>query len=555
MMDLYGMVSPSWSPHPRCHYHQLIPGARERLQEEFVMTESEERFRQLIELSPNALVVQSENKIVYVNPSGAALFGIEKTKELFGKSLWEFVPPRYQTIVEKRCQEFTENGPPAPPIEMAITRVDGQHLDVEITATPLIYAGKPAIQAVFHDITTRKLVEEQIRQRSIELAALNAIAETVSQSLDLKKILNDTLEGVTQLEILGEETQGMIFLLDETGDALYLAAHYGAPKDHPCLIQPPKLGECLCGLAVQEGEPVISDNCYDDKRHTRCWDDMPPHKDICLPLMVRGSVLGAMDVRLPQTKEIGENIVELLSSVADQVSIAIENARLFDEVRLQSERLRTLSKRLAEIEDAERRRIAAELHDQVGESLTALGINLGIMRKQLKVSGELELNKYVDDSLALVDKTTERIRDVMSELRPPMLDDYGLMTTLRAYGEQFSNRTGINIIVSGDEMDPRFPDQVEIALFRIATEALTNVAKHAAASQVNVAIEFNKDSAQMMISDDGIGFDTRRTFRDDQNPGWGLMTMSERAESVGGVLRIESRINNIGTRVMVEVPR
>jgi PAS domain S-box-containing protein len=520
MMDLYGMVSPSWSPHPRCHYHQLIPGARERLQEEFVMTESEERFRQLIELSPNALVVQSENKIVYVNPSGAALFGIEKTKELFGKSLWEFVPPRYQTIVEKRCQEFTENGPPAPPIEMAITRVDGQHLDVEITATPINYDGKPAIQAVFHDITTRKLVEEQIRQRNIE-----------------------------------QETQGMIFLLDETGDALYLAAHYGAPKDHPCLIQPPKLGECLCGLAVQEGEPVISDNCYDDKRHTRCWDDMPPHKDICLPLMVRGSVLGAMDVRLPQTKEIGENIVELLSSVADQVSIAIENARLFDEVRLQSERLRTLSKRLAEIEDAERRRIAAELHDQVGESLTALGINLGIMRKQLKVSGELELNKYVDDSLALVDKTTERIRDVMSELRPPMLDDYGLMTTLRAYGEQFSNRTGINIIVSGDEMDPRFPDQVEIALFRIATEALTNVAKHAAASQVNVAIEFNKDSAQMMISDDGIGFDTRRTFRDDQNPGWGLMTMSERAESVGGVLRIESRINNIGTRVIVEVPR
>jgi PAS domain S-box-containing protein len=523
--------------------------------EEFVMTENEEQLRMMIELSPDAFVVQSENKIVYVNPAGAMLFGFGMTKELIGKSIWEFVGQRYQNIVEKRCRQMAEDGMQSPPIEMELFRLDGHPIDVELTAVPFTHKGKPAIQAVFHDITARKLVEDQIRQRNIELAALNAIAATVSQSLDLGKILDDSLEGVIHLDILGEGAQGMIFLLEDAKDTLSLAAHLGVPVNHPCLKHPPRIGECLCGLAVKLGEPVISDDCFIDERHTRSWPTMPPHKDVSLPLKVRGNVFGAMVVRLPASKEIGENVVELLSSVADQISVAIENARLFEEVSQQSGRLRTLSERLAEAEDIERQRIARELHDQVGESLTALGINLGIIRKKLTESNQLELQQHVDDSLILVDKTTERIRDLMSELRPPMLDDHGLISTLRWYGEQFSDRAGIDVVVSGDEPDPRLPARTEIALFRIATEALTNVAKHAAASQVAVDVEFDEDTFQLVISDDGVGFDTGRPFREDQDRGWGLLTMSERAESVGGKFRIESRTTDGGTRVISEVPR
>jgi len=519
------------------------------------MKENVGQFRQLIELSPDTFIVQSENKIVYVNPAGAVLFGFSKTKELLGKSIWEFVEQRYKKIVEKRCWQMTEDGIHNPPIEVELIRLDGHPVDVELTAVPFTHKGKPAIQAVFHDITARKLVEDQIRQRNIELAALNAIAATVSQSLDLGKILDDSLEGVIHLDILGEGAQGMIFLHEAAIDTLSLAAHLGAPVNHPCLKQPPRIGECLCGLAVKLGEPVISDDCFSDDRHTRCWSDMPPHKDVCLPLKVRGNVLGAMDVRLPASKEIGENVVELLSSVADQISVAIENARLFEEVRLQSDQLRILSGRLASAEESERQRIARELHDQVGESLTALGINLGIIRTQLPEHDESRIRKFVDDSLALVDKTTERIRDLMSELRPPMLDDFGLIATLRWYGKQFSDRAGIDVVVTGDEPVPRLPAQTEIALFRIATEALTNVAKHAAATHVTVNAEFGENTFRLLISDDGVGFDTGRLFREDQDRGWGLLTMSERAESTGGKFRIESHTPDGGTRVITEVPR
>jgi signal transduction histidine kinase len=436
-----------------------------------------------------------------------------------------------------------------------MTRNNHLPVEVELTSSLFTYQGKSAIQFFLHDITTRKLVESQIRQRNIELSALNAVAATVSQSLDLENVLKDALGCVVQLQILGEGAQGIIFLHDKSSDTLSLAAHRGVPDDHPCLKRPPDLGECLCGHAVKTGAIVISDDCFEDHRHTRVWSTMPPHKDICLPLRVRGVILGAMDVRIPATKDINKGIVELLTSVSDQISVAIENAQLFDEIRFQRERLSQLGARLAEVEDAERKRIAMVLHDQVGESLTALGINLGILRKQLRSQDPERLLPFVNDSLNLVDKTAERVRDLTSELRPPLLDEYGLITTLQWYCEQFSERTGIAVSVSCEKDSPRLSGKMEIALYRIAIEALTNVAKHAKASHVNVIIRHDETTMRLEIIDDGIGFDTRRTPGDDVDRGWGLLSMAERAESLGGKLLVESDPSKGGTLVITEVPR
>jgi PAS domain S-box-containing protein len=516
---------------------------------------TEATFRDLVELSQDAFAIQCEDRIIYLNPAGAVLLGIGKVDKLPGKSVWDFIPRRYMNIVERRCRQMLEEGTTAAPIEMEIIRLDGRSIDVEVTAIPFTFSGKPALQVVFHDTTTRKAVEEQIRQRNIELSTLNAIAATVSQTLDLKMILDDSLEDILHLDMLGGDAQGMIFLREDDRDILALAAHRGAPENHPCLQRPPRIGECLCGLAVQLGEPVLSENCHTDARHTRSWPDMPNHKDVCLPLKVHGNVLGAMVVRLPESKEIGQNVVDLLSSVADQVSVAIENAKLFAEVAQQSETLRVLGGRLAQAEDAERLRLARELHDQVGESLTALGINLNIIRSQLTTSETEDLHRYLDDSLNLVERTTERIRGVMSELRPPMLDDYGLVAALRWYCERFSSRVGVDVVVQGTEPVPRFPSTAESALFRIATEALTNVAKHAQASQVTVTVTSDRHLLKLVITDNGIGFDSKRTFATDPPRGWGLLTMSERAEIVGGNCRVESLIDNGGTRVIAEVPR
>lgn len=527
---------------------------QERIAQDDIL-EREERFRRLVELSPDAIAIQSEDKIVYMNSSGASLFGARDVEEIMGKSVWDFLPTEYKRIVERRYKQIKEEGITAQPIEMELVRLDDRRVDVEVTAVPFVYNGKPAFQAVFHDITTRKWVEEEIRQRNIELAALNSIAETVSQSLDLNKILNDALNDVIQLDMLGGQAQGMIFLRSERSDILQLAAHKGAPENHPCLTSSPRVGECLCGLVVQTGEPILSECCHTDERHTRTWPDMPHHKDVCLPLKVRGSISGAMNVRFPADKDIGENVVELLSSVADQVSVAVENARLFEEVRQQRNKLRILGTRLAETEEAERKRLARELHDQVGEGLTALGINLNIIRTQFSGNEQAKFMHYLEESLMLVDKTTERIRDVMAELRPPMLDDYGLLATLRWYGERFSDRADVSVIAVGEEPDPRLSESVENTLFRVTIEALTNVAKHAHASHVTIRLDEEEDTMRLTVSDDGVGFNTDHPPRDDPDRGWGMLTMAERTEAIGGRFHIESSTSGGGTQVVVELDR
>ena len=519
------------------------------------LKDDEQRFRQLVELSPDAIGIQKEDRIIYMNKAGVGLFGAECAEDLIGKSIWSFIPDEFRETVVVRFQQRRDAGTEAPLLEMKLIRLDGESIDVEVTAFSFVLDGKPAIQAIFRDLTKRRRVEKEIRQRNIELAALNAIASTVSQSLNLQKILNDALDDVLQLDVLGGEVHGMIFLQNELTGELSLAAQRGTPKDHPCLESPPKLGECLCGLAIERGRVVISEDCWTDKRHTRSWHRMPQHKDICVPLIVRGKVLGGINIRLPMVKEITENVTQLLTSVGGQISVAVENAQLFETVDLHRERLRVLGARLAEAEETERRQLSRELHDQVGQNLTALGINLNILRSQLPPDDANRMLSTLDESMELVEQTAERIRDVMADLRPPMLDDYGLVATLRWFGEQFASRTALAIEILGEEPAPRLAPPNENALFRVATEALTNVAKHAAATQVTISVECTDEALRIIVADDGTGFDPHIETEPGEDRGWGLITMAERIESVGGRFWVESGPYNGGTRVFAVVPR
>jgi PAS domain S-box-containing protein len=219
-----------------------------------------------------------------------------------------------------------------------------------------------------------------------------------------------------------------------------------------------------------------------------------------------------------------------------------------------AERLLALAAQRAEVSEAERQRLARELHDQVGQNLTALGINLNIVRTQMPEEAAAPVRSRLDDSLSLVEQTAARIRDVMADLRPPVLDDYGLVAALHWYGEQFARRTNIAIAVEGEEPVPRLAARVENALFRIAQEALTNVAKHAQATHVTVIVEVDSGTSRLVVADDGIGFDPAHPAEPDQGRGWGLLTMAERAEAVGGRCRIESAPGQ-GAQVIVEVAR
>lgn len=249
---------------------------------------------------------------------------------------------------------------------------------------------------------------------------------------------------------------------------------------------------------------------------------------------------------------IGEN--GIFQGIIESNRDITEKIKVEQALQQYTEQLRALTVQLAEVEDAERLRLSRELHDQVGQNLSALGINLNIILTQLPEGVNPQVLYRLDDSIKLVEQAGEQIRNVMANLRPPVLDDYGLVAALRWYGDQFSRRTGITINMVGEDPDPRLETRLENAMFRIVQEALTNVAKHAQASKVSVTVNIDSEVLHLEIADDGIGFDTARHTKPEDDQGWGMLTMTERAEAVGGQCRIESTPHQ-GTRVTVEVPR
>jgi two-component system sensor histidine kinase UhpB len=190
----------------------------------------------------------------------------------------------------------------------------------------------------------------------------------------------------------------------------------------------------------------------------------------------------------------------------------------------------------------------------VGQNLTALNLNL--KRLQNKLSGENKdpLQNILTDSANLLEETTRQVRSVMADLNPPMLEEYGLVPAMSWYGDKFCERTGVAVHITGDQLKLRMPQRVELTLFRIAQECLNNVAKHAQASHVEIVFQVSRDAVIMSLEDNGAGFEPENVSAKSSQPHWGLLTMKERALSVGGELSIHTAVGK-GTRVEVTVRR
>jgi PAS domain S-box-containing protein len=231
-----------------------------------------------------------------------------------------------------------------------------------------------------------------------------------------------------------------------------------------------------------------------------------------------------------------------------------ERKRAQEEILRQSDQLRALAARLANVEETGRQHLARELHDQVCQSLTALSLTLTLLRTQMPRKAAAKIQGRMSEVVALVDQIAETIRDVMAQLRPPMLDDYGLLSALHWYAAEFSGKTGIGVDVQGQEAVPRLAAPVELALFRIVQKAMANVAKHARATKILLTEAEDNGTVRLVIADNGVGFDQERLGQPEGRRLWGLMTMSERAAAAGGRCRIDSQPGQ-GTLVVVEVSR
>lgn len=318
----------------------------------------------------------------------------------------------------------------------------------------------------------------------------------------------------------------------------------------------------LCRLVAESDRPLCW-NQAELEAHPE-WpglqalsDGRPPIRGwLIAPLYLStGSYLGFMLLSAKEEGEWATTDEALLWQLAQTTATAIENALLFRSLSEQREQMRGLALRLAQAEEGERRRLARELHDGVGQLLTALNIDIYLLREAFPADSDTY--SRLTEAQAVVQEAMNRTRDVLVELRPTTLEEQGLGAAVRWYAEHFSQRTRLAIEVDGEEADERLSPDVELALFRIMQESLTNIAKHAEADQVTIQMQHQDGHFHLMIADNGKGFDLaalqQARRQGEARPSWGLINMRERAEAVKGHLEIEAR-PGAGTKVIVQVP-
>lgn len=231
----------------------------------------------------------------------------------------------------------------------------------------------------------------------------------------------------------------------------------------------------------------------------------------------------------------------------------VQKTVLLRETEARSKRLEALSSRVARAQEEERERIAHELHDGLGQALTAIKLDLAAAARAMKpeVAAAAE---YLDKARRLADESLDELRRMASDLRPAALDNLGLVAALESYARGFKDRSGVAVAVEADRLEPRLPFEVETALYRICQEALTNIAKHARAQRAVVRLQRESEGVRLTVTDDGAGFDTSAvTATDGTLKGIGLLSMERRAEELGGTFSIDSKPGQ-GTTVSVIVP-
>ncbi|MFC1976413.1 GAF domain-containing protein [Chloroflexota bacterium] len=388
----------------------------------------------------------------------------------------------------------------------------------------------------------------EARQRVDELSTMNMISQAVTSTLNLE----ETLTIVTDRAIrLFEAMAASVVLRDQTRGDLWFHVASGGGSDFLRGMRLPA-GKGIVGWVIEQGQPALASDVSQDPRFYGEVDEQTgfaTRSVMCVPLQNGEQTIGAIEVMNKENGTFTQQDLRLLSWLATPAAIAIQNAQLFEQVQVGHKRLQSLSRRLVEVQETERRNIARELHDEASQSLTSLMVGLRLLEREAEhpenvVKQVTELKGQTNDIL-------ENLHRLAINLRPASLDHVGLVAALRQYTKTFSEQHNLTMqfeIVGLD--DKRLPLTVETNLYRIVQEALTNVVRHAQATRVAVLLERRGDQLITIIEDNGAGFDPQAAG---QNSRLGLLGMRERAEMLDGTLVVESTLGT-GTTIYVEVP-
>jgi PAS domain S-box-containing protein len=485
------------------------------------------------------LLVDQGYHILAANEGIKRYFGIEE-RQLVGT---------YCPLAMHQSSEPVDGCPLTEAIEKG-SAVEKEIFDAEnsrwinagIYPTPMTTVDDKAIYVHFvRDITEHKNTEIALAHNLEHHRALCDLLNNLQYCRNSTQIFENLLHKVLPLSWLGVTATAACFLIK--GSSLEMVAHQNISPEILKRCRRLALGECLCGKVAQTGRRIVCSS--DSPDHVVRWDNMAAHKHVILPIKHNGQTHGILTLYMNPEAVMDDFRLGFLEAAAASAGAALD-AQLAKE-----ETLKTQEKLLAQVissQENERKRVATDLHDQLCQSLSAI-----LLEVQAK-EGFNKAEKPAQIALeSRIRNLIDYVRQMAGELRPTVLDDYGLEKALDRTIKELSKRTEIPIdfqYFCSEEKKERPPASVEVALYRVAMEAIDNAITHANASNISIILVCQQRKMRLLVEDDGCGFDYEK-LRKDMDRCRGLLEMEERVAVLGGTLQIESSSKR-GTTVRAE---
>ncbi len=401
------------------------------------------------------------------------------------------------------------------------------------------------------DISYKELEHSniQLKQRNQELGVLYQLANMASKSFTMQQI---SAHGLQQALDNAGASAGLIVLRNERGPIL--SSSTNLPEAFlntvvSCLQE----FDFTCVQFDQDNQTILLDSADHSGvlPSTILAEVQKLHYPSILvaPIWAKNKILGLIFILGNEPERISQQHHQLISGICNQLSTAIQNAQLWNELRRKEQSRTQLLSKVVSAQEDERQRISRELHDETGQSLTSLLVQLKILER---CNTPEEVRAYIEGIRRVVLQTLQEVRRLAADLRPAALDDLGLISALEGYIYDFINKSGLRVdFVPQNLEDIRLPRDMEIVVYRVIQESLTNIVRHAQASLVQISIVRVNQKIEVTIVDDGCGFDAEQILAA-KDRGLGLLGMQERIELLGGHFALSSEVGQ-GTRIDVEL--
>lgn len=470
------------------------------------LRDSEERYRNLVDVAPDMIFVHQGGQVTFMNPAGLRLLRAPSLESVVGLNAIDLAHPDFHEIIRERIRQ-TAAGQKVPTMEQRLRRFDGTYVDVELGATGFLTQGRPAVQVVARDITARLQAQEELRASE------------------------------TRFHLVTRATTDIVYDWDMATNAIWwnenlrlLFGYEGKPEElgiafWTSLIHPEDAARVEASLfgAIGEGKQFWADE-YRFKRIDGSYAN----------LLDRGYIV----------RDTHGRAARMIGAMMDISDRKLTEQRLRDS----REQLRALSAHLERIREEERTRIAREIHDELGQALTGLKMDLSWFAARLP--NQPALTEKSVAMLKLIDSTVHAVRRLSTELRPAILDNLGLVPAIEWLAQEFPKRSGVTCQFRTSDDDLSVDEERTTALFRICQEALTNVARYAGATEVQINLEADEKEITLRVTDNGRGI-TDAEMKGTKS--LGLLGMRERTRLHGGTLLIAGTPGQ-GTTLTVRIP-